>query len=610
MLDFDFFEVLDSLTIARSRKHIATYYDTSTIGKFPKRNRPFSIESPLTEDQTLTYEEVAQLLSELNLSVYSPLKYILPSQLAKYAERYDKKTKNGKFRQVDREKSLKVLMRINLLKRIESSIDSFRITTNGIVAQIENTIKALSKDGLEDLVSPQFDTENENFDWDTNWGDEENVFGKKVKVHLADIDRRQWKEDLEEDLSTLNELLKKVNTITPIADYKLQKLIANIKEKIENPLNSNNKKVIVFTAFADTAGYLYNNLGEIFKNEYQINTALITGSKRVTTAKSIPTELNALLTCFSPQSKDKDLVFPTITEDIDILIATDCISEGQNLQDCDYLINYDIHWNPVRIIQRFGRIDRIGSTNESITLVNFWPDITLDNYINLKQRVEDRMLISDMASTADDNILKENQKDLEYRKIQLKKLQDEVTDLEDLREGIDITDLGLNDFRIDLSNFIKEYGEMVDIPEGIHAVFPSTEILKPGVIYVLKNINENININKLNRLHPFYLVYINNEGELIYSHIDSKKILDAIRMLSKGIKEPIASLCEQLNTETQEYHNMYVYSELLKKSIATILETEDEKDVMSLFKSGGTHVMKEKFKGIEDFKLISFLIIK
>lgn len=610
MLDFDFFEILDSLTIARSRKHITTYYDTTDIGKFPKRNKPVSIECSLTEDQSLTYVEIADLLSRLNLSVYSPLKYILPSQLPKYAERYDKKTKGAKLTQIDREKSLKILMRINMLKRIESSIDSFRITTNGLVSQIQQTINALSKDGLENLISPQFDTEDENFDWDANWGDEENVFGKKVKVHLADIDRTQWKEDLEEDLQVLNDLLKKVNIISPQIDYKLQTLVKDITHKIENQINPNNKKVIVFTAFADTADYLYKNLNHAFKKHYNINTTLISGTKRVTNAKSIPTELNALLTCFSPQSKDKELLFPNINEEIDILIATDCISEGQNLQDCDYLINYDIHWNPVRIIQRFGRIDRIGSKNETITLVNFWPDITLDNYINLKQRVEDRMLISDMASTADDNILKENQKDLEYRKIQLKKLQEEVTDLEDLREGIDITDLGLNDFRIDLSNFIKEYGEMIDIPEGIHAVVQSTGNFKPGVIYILKNVNENININKLNRLHPFYLVYINNEGNLLFNHIDSKKILDAMRMLSKGIKEPIATLCERINAETEEYHNMSEYSDLLKKSIATILETEDEKEIMSLFRSGGTNIIKEKFKGIEDFKLISFLIVK
>lgn len=610
LLDFDFFEILDSLTIARSRKHITTYYDTSDIGKFPIRNKPVSLECALTQEKNITYTEIADLLSCLNLSVYTPLKYILPSQKEKYAERYDKKTKSGKLTQLDRETSLKILMRINMLKRIESSIDSFRITTNGIKSQIEQTLESISKEGLENISEQNFDTQSENFDWDANWGDEENLIGKKVKIHLADIDRRQWKEDLEEDLTLLNQLLMKVNQIVPQLDLKLQTLITTIEDKIQNPINTGNKKVIVFTAFADTADYLYKNISTYFKDNYHINSTLISGSRRVATTKTIPTELNTLLTCFSPKSKDKALLFPSINEDIDILIATDCISEGQNLQDCDYLINYDIHWNPVRIIQRFGRIDRIGSKNDSITLVNFWPDITLDNYINLKQRVEDRMTISDMASTADDNILKENQKDLEYRKLQLQKLQDEVTDLEDLREGIDITDLGLNDFRIDLSNYIKQYGELTDIPEGIHAVVSATELLKPGVIYILKNINENININKLNRLHPYYLVYIDNEGKLLFNHIDSKKILDAVRLLCKGIQEPIISLCEQVNTETDEYHNMSAYSDLLKKSISTILETEDEKEVLSLFKSGGTNVMKDKFKGVEDFKLISFLIVK
>lgn len=610
LLDFDFFELLDSLTIARSRKHITNYYDTSDIGKFPTRNKPVSLACALTQNNAVTYNEIAELLGSLNLSVYTPLKYILSSQKDKYSEKYDKQTKTGKLTQFDRETSLKILMRINLLKRIESSIDSFRITTNGILAQIESTINSISKEGIASISSINFDTQDENFDWDSNWGDEENVIGKKVKVHLADLDRRRWKEDLEADWAIINQLMAKVNQISPEKDLKLQTLIQTIEEKIKNPINPNNKKVIVFTAFADTADYLYQNLSTFFKQQNGLNTALITGSRRVATTKTIPTELNALLTCFSPKSKEKDLLFPKLQEEIDLLIATDCISEGQNLQDCDYLINYDIHWNPVRIIQRFGRIDRIGSINETITLVNFWPDMTLDSYINLKQRVEDRMMISDLASTADDNILKENQKDLEYRKLQLKKLQDEVTDLEDLREGIDITDLGLNDFRIDLSNFIKEYGELNDIPEGIHAVVEATEILKPGVVFVLKNVNENININKLNRLHPYYLVYMDYEGKLMFSHIDSKKILDAMRMLCKGKKEPIIALCEQINRETDEYHNMTVYSDLLKKSIGSILETEEEKEILSLFKSGGTQVMKDKFKGIEDFKLISFLIIR
>jgi hypothetical protein len=309
-------------------------------------------------------------------------------------------------------------------------------------------------------------------------------------------------------------------------------------------------------------------------------------------------------------SKDKEQLYPKLVDGIHLLLATDCISEGQNLQDCDYLVNYDIHWNPVRIIQRFGRIDRIGSKNDTITMVNFWPDVTLDAYINLKQRVESRMLISNMASTGDDNILNTDEKDLEYRKIQLQKLQEEVIDLEDLKEGVSITDLGLNDFRVDLTNYIKSFGELQNIPEGLHATVNATAILPPGAVFVLKNVNTSVNINKLNRLHPYYLVYINNSGQLFQSHVESKKILDAMRLLCKGIKEPLLEICKSLSEETDEYHKMDAYSSLLKQSISTILQTEEEKEVFSLFKAGGTTALKDKIKGIEDFKLISFLIVR
>ena len=316
-----------------------------------------------------------------------------------------------------------------------------------------------------------------------------------------------------------------------------------------------------------------------------------------------------MLTCFSPRSKSKQQLHPNIKESIDILIATDCISEGQNLQDCDFLVNYDIHWNPVRIIQRFGRIDRIGSINENITMVNFWPDITLDNYINLKSRVENRMLISNMASTGDDNILNTEDKDLEYRKIQLKKLQEEVVDLEDLREGVSITDLGLNDFRIDLSNYIKKYGELKNIPEGLHAIAEANDYFEKGVVYVLKNVNTSINIDKMNRLHPYYMVYIKDNGDVKFGHIDGKKTLDVFRMLCKDKREPLVEVCKSFEEETNEYTDMSKYSKLLKKSIGSIVETEEEKEVLSLFKAGGTASGKSQIKGIEDFKLISFLVI-
>lgn len=611
-LDFDFFEILDSLTIARSRKHITTYYDITDIGKFPTRNKPESKRSKLTLDNSTTYVEIAEKLTLLNLSVYTPLNYILDSKKQYYADLYDMKvrTGSGTLKQVDREKSLRILMRINLLKRIESSIYSFRKTVQGLVRQIEVALTAIKNGSQAEYVGLQSKVDDENEDWEPNWGDPEAVFGNKVKVHIADMDTTKWQEDLEEDLAVLTLVLSDIKDIHGNTDNKLQDLVGLIDGKIKMPINKDNKKVIIFTAFSDTADYLYDQLQPIVKSRYDINTALITGSRKVCNTKAIKTTLNSLLTCFSPRSKDKAQLFPNVTEEIDLLIATDCISEGQNLQDCDYLINYDIHWNPVRIIQRFGRIDRIGSINDVIQLVNFWPAISLDNYINLKQRVEGRMLIANMAATGDDNILNQEASDLDYRKAQLEKLQDEVIDLEDLREGVSITDLGLNDFRVDLSNYFKTYGALKDIPEGLHAVVEATERLTPGCIFVLKNINSSVNINKLNRLHPYYLVYINNEGELLQGHVESKKILDAFRSLCKGENEPIESLCNQLNKETDDYHDMAYYSYLLKQSISSVLNKEEEKDIKSLFTKGGTTALTEKIKGVEDFKLVSFLIIK
>ncbi len=610
MLDYDFFEILDSLTIARSRKHITTYYDTKDIGSFPTRNKPVSCEPSLTKDKSHTYEDIAEKLSLLNLAIYSPLSYLLPNKMEDYGKLYDRELVSGRFAQSDRQENLKVLMRINMLKRLESSIDSFRKTILNIHEYIESTILMLKDESTKDLEGLNIDELDENFDWEAGWGDEENMIGKKIKVHVADIDRIRWSEDLEEDLQLFRELIEGLEKIGVEQDNKLQNLIKLIENKINNPINKGNKKAIVFTAFSDTADYLYENLGSYFKENYGLNSALITGSRRISTSKGLPTNLNGLLTCFSPVSKNKDKLFPEVVQDLDLLIATDCISEGQNLQDCDYLINYDIHWNPVKIIQRFGRIDRIGSINESITMVNFWPDITLDAYINLKQRVEDRMIITDLTSTADDNVLKEKQDDLDYRKLQLKRLQEDVSDLEDLREGVDITDLGLNDFRIDLSNLMKKYGSQESIPSGVHAVVPSSELLKSGVVFVLKNINEEVNINKLNRLHPYYLLYITDSGDILFDHIDSKKTLDAMRMLCKDRTEPLLRLCEEISKETEDYHNMDTYSQLLKKAIGSILEVEEEKEVKSLFKSGGTVSSDGKFRGAEDFELISFLIVK
>lgn len=609
MLDFDFFEILDSLTIARSRKHITKYYDTSDIGKFPARNKPVSVQSPLTENG-INFKEIADALTTLDLSVYSPLKYILPDRVQKYADKYDKKVRSSTFTQTDREKSLQILMKINFLKRIESSVNSFRLTLFDVMQQVENTLDKLRRNDSDMVSSVDWDMNDEDMDWESDWGDEENMIGSKVKVKIEDIDKIWWIEDLESDLLKLKNLYDRTNKISHSEDLKLLKLKEVMEEKFRNPINADNRKIIIFTAFADTANYLYANLKDFLLTKYNINTALITGSKRLCTSKAINTDLNTLLTCFSPISKGKKEIFPNLEESIDVLIATDCISEGQNLQDCDFLINYDIHWNPVRIIQRFGRIDRIGSQNSNITMVNFWPDVSLDAYINLKQRVEDRMLISNMASTGDDNILNTEDKDLEYRKIQLKKLQEEVVDLEDLKEGVSITDLGLNDFRVDLSNYLKKFGKLKNVPEGLYAVTKAIEEEDRGIIFVLRNINNEMNIDKQNRLHPFYIVYLKENGEVLHNHFDAKKSLDAFRLFAKPYDYPINELCEKLSLETNDFRDMSKESQLLKKAINSIIKNDEDKVVKSLFRAGGTSALSQSSKGMEDFSLISFLIIR
>ncbi len=610
MLDFDFFQILDSLTIARSRKHITTYYDTKAIGRFPQRNKPVSIRTQLKNGGGAQYKDIADRLELLNLSVYSPLNYILPSKLPIYAALYDQTVKSSLFKQRDREKGLQLLMRINLLKRIESSVDSFSLTLLNIKSLIEEALNAVAKGASETYSGLQAAPDTEECEWEPEWGEEENVFGKKVKVHIADMDVVRWKEDLEADMEVIAGLLDEVEPLKRQGDLKLLKLKELIAEKLSNPFNPGNRKIIVFTAFADTAQYLYGQLSDYVKANFGLNSALITGSSQTATIRGIDSDINALLTYFSPVSKGKALIYPGDTQEIDVLIATDCISEGQNLQDCDYLVNYDIHWNPVRIIQRFGRIDRIGSKNESVTMVNFWPDVTLDAYINLKQRVESRMLISNMAGTGDDNILNTEEKDLDYRKVQLKKLQDEVVDLEDLKEGVSITDLGLNDFRVDLTNLSKQYKPAHSIPQGLHTVVKAADPDQRGVIFVLKNINNTVDIDKLNRLAPYYLVTMRENGEVLHRHLDAKKTLDMMRILSKGKSEPIMDLCTEVEADTANYRNMQVYTKLLQKSIQSILKTEDEKDVMSLFSQGGTTALTSALKGIEDFTLIAFFIVK
>lgn len=611
-LSYDFFTLLDSVTIARSRKHITKYYDTKDIGNFPERKTPLSFRPALVTDGSVNYSEVFAKLDELELSVYTPTEFILSSRQQKYAALFDDNKVNTGFTQTNRERGIRRLMAINILKRMESSVYSFRLTVARVRASIAVVLDKIYRYTQHRLANAQIET---GADIDsTDFDMEEEIFnvGKKVPISLADMDIVSWGNSLERDKERLDELLALVQGITPEQDNKLHELFELIDNKIQHPLNAGNKKIIIFTAFADTAQYLYEHVSAYAKEKFGLDTAMITGTvDGRSTIPKLRCDFNTVLTCFAPLAKDKALLLPEDNNEIDILIATDCISEGQNLQDCDYLVNYDIHWNPVRIIQRFGRIDRIGSKNAYIQLVNFWPDVDLDEYIDLKSRVESRMKAVDLTATADDNLLSNNEKlDLQYRKQQLKQLQKEVVDIEDMGTGISIMDLGLNEFRLDLLEYIKTHGELDKTPFGLHAVVPASEECPPGVIYVLKNCTDNINIDRKNLLHPFYAVYIGEDGEIICNHLAPKKLLDKLRFTCRGKDKPLTDVCSDFNKATNDGRSMGVYSQLLEDAIASIINVKDADDVDSFLSGEEISFFDNSIKGLDDFELICFLVVR
>ena len=606
-LSYDFFQLLDAVTIARSRSHIIKYYNTNDVGKFPERLSPISRRPKLTDlNDAITFADIAEMLNRLNLSIYTPSLFIFESEKGNYGIDYE-----GEGLTVDgREKGIRKLMAINLLKRLESSVNSFRLTLTRIRDFINDSITAIDK--FQESGADTIDVTDFSEDFDTEDNENDPFVGRKSKINLRDMDYVSWRRDLKADQEVLELLILMLKDITPEHDMKLQQLVADLKNKFEHPINGSNKKVLIFTAFADTANYLYEQLSSRILNDCGLHTALITGSTEgKCTLPKLKCTFNDILTYFSPISKDRDAIHPNDTREIDVLIATDCISEGQNLQDCDYLINYDIHWNPVRIIQRFGRIDRIGSKNDVIQLVNYWPDMELDDYIKLKGRVESRMKATVITSTGDDNLLSANEKgDLEYRRNQLKKLQNEVVDIEDMDTGVNIMDLGLNEFRLDLLANLKEHPNMDLTPFGMSAVVSASELVEPGVMYVLKNKNNGVNIDRSNLLHPFYMVYLSHTGTVICDHLSPKKLLDKMRYACKDKTEPDKILCKQFNKETRDGKNMRHYSDLLQSAIESIITVKEESDIDSLFSVGETSALTYNIKGLDDFELICFLVIK
>ncbi|MEA3358950.1 MAG: helicase-related protein [Thermodesulfobacteriota bacterium] len=617
-LNFDYFKLLDLLTIARSRKHIEKYYDLDEVGEFPERAKPKNIKSDIdTKDLFPELREINRDIRRLNLSSYAPLKYILPNKLEEYSRKYDMEVSGGSvFKQIDREESLIHLMRVNLLKRMESSINSFALTLARLLEKVRDIISRIdSYEGseIEELSIKEIEIDDDDF--------APYLIGSKIKVLLQDVDRVRWRQELEEDEVLLVKLLRQAREIDALRDEKLRRLKELITAKCANPINPGNKKILIFTAFADTAQYLYESIAAWAQDELGVHSALVTGgnSGNKTTMPNLRKDIATIITSFSPLSKERAKIDESLTEEIDILISTDCLSEGQNLQDCDYVVNYDIHWNPVRIIQRFGRIDRFGSKNQVIQLVNFWPNMELDEYINLEARVSGRMVLLDISATGEENIIEfadaGKMNDLEYRRRQLEKLQNEVVDLEDIGGGISITDMTLNDFRMDLAEYLKENADLLEhMPPGAFAVTRIDDLieekgLKPGVIFCLRSDSAKVSTDSSYALAPHYLVWISESGEVQINFTQAKKILDLLKKLSLGRSQPDEGAVARFKVITRDATDMSKYRSMLAKAVAAITGKAVEKGVESLFHRGGTALSKESFQGIDDFEVVSYLII-
>jgi len=613
-MNFDYFKLLDLLTIARSRKHIEKYYDIKEIGKFPDRLKPHNIKSDIdTTGQFPPLKDVNMSIKRLNLSAYAPLEYLRNDKKEEYSRKYDQTVKGGAsvFRQVDRERNLIHLMRVNLLKRMESSIHSFAKTVGNIKHKI-----SLILEQIEQHQNLEFEELNiEEIEIDDPML-EDYLIGNKTKILIQDMDLIRWKQDLTDDLELFEDLLANSLAVAPEKDAKLRHLKEVIKNKALYPINPSNRKVIVFTAFSDTAGYLYEHIASWAQETLSLQSALVTGSgSNRCTIKGIKKDLNTLLTHFSPLSKERDKVDASSTDNIDILIATDCISEGQNLQDCDLLINYDIHWNPVRIIQRFGRIDRLGSQNNVIQLTNFWPNMELDEYINLEARVSGRMVLLDISATGEENVIDYDEtkqmNDLEYRRRQMEQLQDAVLDLEDMDGSVSITDMTLNDFRMDLSGFMKEnMAQLLRSPSGFYAVVQKNEDFIPGTIFCLRDIYGKVEFEPNYALAPHYIVYVAEDGNIIFNHFQGKRSLDIFKKLSSMNKIVDEKAVTRLNQVTQNGKNMSLYQSMLESAIQSVVGKVEEKGIESLFIRGGTTMAQEYISTLDDFEVVSYLIIQ
>ena len=609
----DYFKLLDVLTIARSRKHITKYYGADA-GTFPTRRPPISFQTPIDSQGELPpIAELNDMIAQLTFAQYQVLSYVRGDKRAKYEDRYGDTWGKDFGSQVHRTSAVANLMRVNVLKRMESSVNSFRITLRRILEGCE----ALRSE----LDTPDAFSYDSGGGWDGGFEDDDDAeefeAGAKVRVDLRDVDPLRLGQDLDFDITVLRKLLEYADAVTPERDAKLEQLKCFIADKALSPYNPGNAKILVFSAFADTTDYLFDQLAPWCKHELGLECAEVNGDRNRTYSLRLRrTTFENILARFSPVSKELPERERAAGE-IDVVFATDCISEGQNLQDCDCLVNYDIHWNPVRIIQRFGRIDRLGSKNSQIQLVNFWPDIALDEYIQLEGRVKGRMALLDASATGEENVLEGKgageMNDLKYRRSQLKQLRSEVLDLEDVNGGISITDFAFDDFRVELQRYVADRpGLLENSPVGLHAVAAIPDDLRgevePGCVFCLEQRDCARDPKDANPTFPYYVVYVTADGARMTKHTQPKAALDIMRAVCSGAAEPVAELCRAFNKETRDGAKMDAYTELLDGVVAAITGVSEEKGLESLFSLG--EVGSGVSLGFDDYSLVSFVVLK
>ena len=615
-LGADFLRLLGGVSISRSRRQIERFYadEMERVGQFPTHEKPVNRYPQTDLRGELSYQDLAERIGQFTLSVYQPSEYVTdPARLLELAET----RKRLNFNQQDSERFLIGMMRTNFLKRLESSAHSLTLTLDRTVGKIDDLLGKIeryqsgsqSNEALGEAdVLPDEDNEDEEFF----------VGGSHRPYRLTELDLPRWQSDLQRDKATLKAVRKQVAAITPERDGKLREIKEAICNRVQSPTidrnGSPNRKLLVFTTFKDTAQYLYDNLSDL-ATELGVNMAMVSGDETQATAGA--NEFNAILTNFAPVARNRPGA--SGDSDIDLLIATDCISEGQNLQDCDTVLNYDIHWNPVRLIQRFGRIDRIGSRSQSVRMVNYWPTSDMDVYLKLESRVQARMALADIAASGDEDPFTEAdaQLELNFRDEQLLKLRDEALTIYDLDDGPVMSDFTLDHFLTQLLRYLEANKDALEaMPRGVYAVAPSDAEAQPGVIFVLRQRNAadaGPRQRPASPVHPFYLCYIQDDGSIRFGCGNARQTLAVFEAAAVGETAPITELCDRFDRETQQGQDMSLYYKLLNDVIAHIRQTHNSAQIEGL-RSGGRGFMlssdAETPRSPTDFELLTWLVIK